>query len=99
MCARLRYSNVAGQFAGREPDRNGDVALHHALGGVAYPNASAVSWDKPKRGDRISLPFFLFGVLFFQFKSDAQQQFQEFRCFFLQRFRGLLREGYRFFHW
>jgi hypothetical protein len=43
-------------------------------------------------------PFFLFGVLFFQFKSDAQQQFQEFRCFFLERFRGLLREGYRFFH-
>jgi hypothetical protein len=28
---RFRYSNVAGEFASREPDRNGDVAFHHAL--------------------------------------------------------------------
>jgi hypothetical protein len=31
----LGYSNVAGQFAGREPDGDCDVALHHALGRVA----------------------------------------------------------------
>jgi len=33
-----------------------------------------------KKGDQFGLPFFLFGILFFYFKSDAQQQFQEFRC-------------------
>jgi hypothetical protein len=27
---RLSHSDVAGQLAGREPDRNGDVAFHHA---------------------------------------------------------------------
>ena len=31
---RFRYFNVAGEFAGREPDRNGDVAFHHALGRI-----------------------------------------------------------------
>jgi len=64
----------------------------HALASVA-PLATK------KKGETESVsPFFLFGVLFFQFKSDADQQFQEFRCFFLERLRGLLREGYRFFH-
>lgn len=32
---RLRNSNVAGEFAGRKPDENGDVAFDHALRRVA----------------------------------------------------------------